>query len=984
MDHTNLFFRVPGDVKETTNEGRRERVPWGPLGEVVYLRTYSRWDEEGGRRESWQETVSRVVDYSLSLVPEGLRKPFEEEDRRALTQAMMGLKAFVAGRTLWVGGSKHAEEFPLANYNCSFLDFKDLSDVYETVILLMSGAGVGFRVTDDNISQLNRLFPLKDFVEVEVEPYKYVGKPSLLEKTVTERVGEYGLRIVVGDSREGWADAIVLFLKAYSYDKDFHWVKKIIINTDYVRPLGTRLKRFGGYASGPEVLVELFLDAQKVLSRNPAGLWTQTKALDIMNLVGRTVVAGGTRRCLPAGTLVYTEYGPKRIEEVQVGDKVMTLDGWHSVTERMYQGEQWVLEIKTTRGSILCTPSHRLAVLVKGGGIAWVTAGTMTLGAQLLFYSDPWFPVEGERMVSEGVEEEVSSLEKIELEKVKEFTLRPAIDRIYLLLSMILELREEVKEYEISRGPYHKYKELPGLLGEKFFLIPKRLDIPEMEEFLATLGIGISNKHDPYNPKTTEDSVVLSASEPIYSLISITLKEGRVPSVEEIEGFISNSKPNVTLATVLEISHRGMTETYDLSVDSVHMFIADGFVVHNSAQIALGSDEDFAKAKTGNWWEKYPWRTSSNNSILFHSRPSLSTIEDLLDMAMQYGEPGFINAETASIRRENFRGVNPCSEILLDDSGVCNLVTVNLPAFIREDWDGEKKVDRYYLEVVLRALTRHAVRISLLRFPERFEHWNLVQERDRLIGVSFTGYGNFVDLLSHKPNSYFAEFLSWMRGVVHDEAKRYAAFLGIREPILKTTVKPEGTISLLPGVSSGVHPDFAPYYMRRIRMSKTDAVAQALKALGMTPYPAPETGAKTLEEAHTWVYEFPVASPAKKTQDDYTALEQLERYKLVMEKYADHNVSITVRMDPSEIKEVAKWVYDNWYSFVGVSFLRKSRDIYPLMPLEEITREQYLVAKASLPDLSKLKEVVDAIERGEYKATDDLDPSCDSGVCPIR
>jgi hypothetical protein len=69
MDHTNLFFRVPGDVKETTNEGRRERVPWGPLGEVVYLRTYSRWDEEGGRRESWQETVSRVVDYSLSLVP---------------------------------------------------------------------------------------------------------------------------------------------------------------------------------------------------------------------------------------------------------------------------------------------------------------------------------------------------------------------------------------------------------------------------------------------------------------------------------------------------------------------------------------------------------------------------------------------------------------------------------------------------------------------------------------------------------------------------------------------------------------------------------------------------------------------------------------------------------------------------------------------------------------------------------------------------
>jgi len=984
MDHTNLFFRVPGDVKETTNKDREERVPWGPLGEVVYLRTYSRWDEERGRRETWQETVSRVVDYSLSLVPEGLRKPFEEEDRRVLTQAMKELKAFVAGRTLWVGGSKHAEEFPLANYNCSFLDFKDLSDVYETVILLMSGAGVGFRVTDDNISQLNKLFPLKDFVEVEVEPYRYVGNPSILEKTMVERVGEDGLRVVVGDSREGWADAIVLFLKAYSHDKDFHWVKKIIINTDYVRPLGTRLKRFGGYASGPDVLVELFLDAQRVLSRNPKGLWDQTKALDIMNLVGRTVVAGGTRRCLPAGTLVYTEYGPKRIEEVQVGEKVMTLDGWHSVTERMYQGEQEVLEVRTTRGSLLCTPNHRLAVLVKGGGIAWITAENLTRGAQLIFYSDPWTPVEGERIVSDGVEEEVNSLESFDLEKVKEFTLRPLIDRIYFFLSMIRELREEVREYEVSRGLSHKYKELPELFGERFFLLPKRLAVPEMEAFLATLGMGMSANHDPYFPRRLGDSVVLSVSDPLYSLMVKALKEDKVPDIGEIAGFISDSKPKVVLATVLGIDYHGKAETYDLSVSSVHMFIADGFVVHNSAQIALGSDEDFAKAKTGNWWEKYPWRTSSNNSILFHSRPSLSTIEDLLDMAMQYGEPGFINAETASNRRENFRGVNPCSEILLDDSGVCNLVTINLPAFIREDWEGERKVDRYYLETALRALTRHAIRISLLRFPERFEHWNKVQERDRLIGVSFTGYGNFVDLLSHKPHGYFAEFLSWMRGVIHDEAKRYAAFLGIREPVLKTTVKPEGTISLLPGVSSGVHPDFAPYYMRRIRMSKTDAVAQALKALGMTPYPAPETGAKTLEEAHTWVYEFPVASPAKKTQDDYTALEQLERYRLVMENYADHNVSITVRMDPSEIKEVAKWVYDNWYSFVGVSFLRKSREIYPLMPLEEITRDQYLVAKASLPDLSNLKKVVDAIERGEYKATDDLDPSCDSGICPVR
>lgn len=240
-----------------------------------------------------------------------------------------------------------------------------------------------------------------------------------------------------------------------------------------------------------------------------------------------------------------------------------------------------------------------------------------------------------------------------------------------------------------------------------------------------------------------------------------------------------------------------------------------------------------------------------------------------------------------------------------------------------------------------------------------------------------------MDYLNLTPSQQ-SEFLKKLREVIHKEAREYAAWLGIREPILKTTVKPEGTISLLPGVSHGVHPDWAPYYFRRVRMSKVDAVAQALKALGMTPYPAPETGAKTLEEAHTWVYEFPVKSPAKRTVYGYTALEQLERYKLVMQHYTDHNVSITVNFERHEIPEIARWVYENWDHYVGISFLRKDTSVYPLQPLEAITEEQYKVAKLLMPDLSRLKETVDAIERGDYQATDDLDPSCATGVCPVR
>lgn len=1272
------------------------KTPWGPLGEVIYLRTYSRFDEERKRRESWPETVDRVVEYSLSLAP----SPHKEE-ATILSEAMLGLKGFPAGRTLWIGGSNHAKEFPIANYNCSFLDFKEAKDAYEAVILLMSGSGVGFRVTQDNVSELDKNLPLKGFVEVSIEPYKYVGSPGQLEETRVEFSDDREtLRLVVGDSREGWAQAISTFLLACSYNPPYERVKQIVINTDYVRPLGERLRRFGGYASGPQVLVDFFRDAQRVLFRNPQGAWTQTKGLDIMNLIGRTVVAGGTRRCLPAGTLVYTEHGAVPIEDVAPGTKVMTLRGWASVTDHMYQGRQKTVGIETAYGVLFATENHRLAVYTNGG-LAWIEAGKLPRGSFVVVFAGSWYPGETEKLFSDNIDKELESLEVLNEQVLREFSRRPLGDRL-LLLALISP------DFSAKEGGAR----LPRDIGYSYAVItlPRGLfSTSAAKEFLLTLGI-FPDGNQGFGGRLSESGeqrfYVFGAAKALLEILASRDVDPR-SAVEEVLSSFNFGEQAFIPVPVLGVFPGPELDTYDLTVADDHMFVANGFLVHNSAQIALGDDPDFAKAKTGEWWSTYPWRTSSNNSILFTSRPSVSDLEDLLTYAYEFGEPGFINAETASRRRDNFRGVNPClagdtlvpvpgqglvfiaeladktvpvvdgngnivmakaektgenqplllvrlsdgseyrvtpwhefvlvdgskrqakdlqpgdelmppkgvegafgpihdpdrayvdawliadgtwhnqarwaklylyppkhkykealekasgkqftgpdaqnryvmvftgeshalpkdrvpdyvlrgdretvlafirgyleadgyvrksktkgwavqvvsvhktflqqlqallvllgvhssiaklrnggkhplpdgngryeeyntrttyrlvvsnptklvtmlgwdtparggynvqkkvrvvavedtgeradvfcfgvpttqsfdlptchsgncSEILLDDSGVCNLVTLNLMAFAKSpSWDG---VDWQDLFITARTLTRHAIRIALLEFPEGFERWNLVQERDRLIGVSFTGYGNFVDYLNLTPSQQ-SEFLKKLREVIHKEAREYAAWLGIREPILKTTVKPEGTLSLLPGVSHGVHPDWAPYYFRRVRMSKVDAVAQALKALGMTPYPAPETGAKTLEEAHTWVYEFPVKSPAKRTVYEYTALEQLERYKLVMQHYTDHNVSITVNFERHEIPEIARWIYENWNHYVGISFLRKDTSVYPLQPLEAITEEQYKVAKLLMPDLSRLKETVDAIERGDYQATDDLDPSCATGVCPVR
>ncbi len=1274
------------------NGEKKQSVPWGPLGEVIYLRTYSRFDEEKRRRESWHETVERVVDYSFSLAP----SPEPEEERGVLTESMLSLKGFPAGRTLWIGGSKHSREFPLANYNCSFLDFKDETDIYETVILLMSGAGVGFRVTEDNVSRLNQSLPLKDFVEVSVEPYNYVGSPGLLEETILELSEDREtLKIIVGDSREAWAKAMSQFVVACSYREPFSRVKQIVVNTNYVRPLGERLKRFGGYASGPQVLIDFFLDAQRVLFRSPKATWTQTKGLDIMNLIGRTVVAGGTRRCLPEGTLVYTENGPVPIQDVAQGTKVMTLRGWSTVTDHMYQGKQRVLLLETELGSIRATENHRMAVFVNGG-IAWIEAGKLRPGNKLVVFAGSWYPKDTSNLFSDDINQVLEQIEVVTDDTYRSFLGRPLGDRL-LLLAYVIKSASSYKDTLLATSPTNSVPSATVQVNSGLFS-------SEARKFLATLGVFLESS------KRWSGKETLRLFGPSRLVAEAVVSRGVDPEQAVSEAITYHPQDQQYFVPVIITGiyqEAEEVDTYDLTVADDHMFVADGFLVHNSAQIALGDDRDFATAKTGEWWSHYPWRTSSNNSILFTERPSVSELEDLLFYAYEYGEPGFINAETASHRRDNFRGVNPClagdtlvpvpgqglvfiaelegkqvpvidgngqvvyakaektgenqplllvrlsdgseykvtpwhefvlvdgskrqakdlqpgdelmppkgvegafgsihdperayvdawliangtwhnqarwaklylyppkhkykealekasgkqfagpdaqnryvmvftgerhalpkdrvpdyvlcgdketvlafirgyleadghvrksktkgwsvqvvsvhkfflqqlqallallgvhssiaklrdggkhpmpdgnggykeyntrttyrlmvsnptklvamlgwdtparggynvqkkvrvvavedtgeradvfcfgvpttqsfdlptchsgncSEILLDDSGVCNLVTLNLMAFAKSpSWDG---VDWQDLFITARALTRHAIRIALLEFPEGFERWNLVQERDRLIGVSFTGYGNFVDYLNLTPSQQ-SEFLKKLREVIHKEAREYAAWLGIREPILKTTVKPEGTISLLPGVSHGVHPDWAPYYFRRVRMSKVDAVAQALKALGMTPYPAPETGAKTLEEAHTWVYEFPVKSPAKKTSHEYTAIEQLERYKLVMESYVDHNVSITVNFERHEIPEIARWVHQNWDHYVGISFLRKDASVYPLQPLEAITEEQYKVAKLLMPDLSRFKETVDAIERGDYQATDDLDLSCATGVCPVR
>ena len=363
-------------------------------------------------------------------------------------------------------------------------------------------------------------------------------------------------------------------------------------------------------------------------------------------------------------------------------------------------------------------------------------------------------------------------------------------------------------------------------------------------------------------------------------------------------------------------------------------------------------------------------RQMSNNSIFYRKKPTREKLHWHLQQMRYSGEPGWINEEAGAKRRPNFSGCNPCGEILLDSNGLCNLTTVNVMAFVK---DG--KLDRDALLEAQRLSVRAGYRMTCRALE--LHRWNAVQQRDRLLGCSLTGWQDMVNAAGLDREAQIA-LLEELRRTAHDAAKSIAERLGGKTPLLVTTLKPEGTLSLLPTVSSGVHYSHAPYYIRRVRITAADPLCKVCEELG---YPVlPEVG-QDPDDPTTKVVEFPVKAPEGRVKADVSAIEQLETYKMFMENYVDHNCSITVHVRENEWDAVEQWVWDNWDDVVALSFLSYDDSFYELMPYEAISKEEYERRLAEMKPFNP-----SLLSRYEQQETElDIgDSECVNGVCPVR
>lgn len=393
--------------------------------------------------------------------------------------------------------------------------------------------------------------------------------------------------------------------------------------------------------------------------------------------------------------------------------------------------------------------------------------------------------------------------------------------------------------------------------------------------------------------------------------------------------------------------------------------------VRRSAELLIGriDDENFLNLKNS---EKFPERNSysadspgwgwmSNNSVETSVGIDLSSI---VDGIARNGEPGVIWMDMSrkygrltdppNNKDHRVAGYNPCAEQSLESYECCTLVETYLNRHDSLD-DFKRTLKFAYL---------YAKTVTLL--PTHWEETNAIMQRNRRIGTSVSGVANFADKMGLP---VLREWLDNGYQTVQRYDNIYSEWLGIRESIKTTTVKPSGTVSILAGESPGVH--WTPggeYFLRAIRFSNDDPMLPLFKMANYRVEPASESPDTTS------VVFFPIKSDALRSEKDVTIFEKMSLAATAQRYWSDNSVSVTISFDAETEKDhigTVLHMYDG--QLKTVSFLPQGNHTYPQMPYTQISKDEYLTyLEKLLPiDLTGIYNGLAADAIGENYCTTD-------------
>jgi len=420
----------------------------------------------------------------------------------------------------------------------------------------------------------------------------------------------------------------------------------------------------------------------------------------------------------------------------------------------------------------------------------------------------------------------------------------------------------------------------------------------------------------------------------------------------KVEGILTEKENGDKLTTI---------EVHDIVCHIADAVLAGG--IRRAALISLFSaeDDEMIAAKVGNWWEENPQRGRANNSIvLMRHRMTEEYFKELWERvrASGSGEPGFY------LTNDKDWGTNPCCEIALRPYQFCNLVEVNASDLAtQEDYEERSKAATFIATLQAGYTDFHYLR----------DVWRRTTEKDALIGVSMTGIASSAVLELDMKSA---------AKVVKQENARVAKLLGIKPAARTTCVKPAGTTSLTLGTSSGIHAWHAPYYIRRIRVGKNEAIYTHLAIHH------PELVEDEYFRPHdTAVIQVPQKSPEAAINRNESALQLLKRVKEVSDLWVrpghsrgqnTHNVSATISIKEAEWADVGDWMWENRDCYNGLSVLPFDGGSYKQAPFEECSQETYeaLASELTVLDLTKVVEYED-----DTNLSGEL--ACSGGSCEV-
>lgn len=385
--------------------------------------------------------------------------------------------------------------------------------------------------------------------------------------------------------------------------------------------------------------------------------------------------------------------------------------------------------------------------------------------------------------------------------------------------------------------------------------------------------------------------------------------------------------------------------------------------VRRSAQIAIGDviDRNYLRAKRWDLGNIPSYRAMSNNSVVCND------INDLPDSVWEgylgNGEPyGLINLPLAkAVGRLGetqypdplVEGFNPCAEQSLANYETCCLAEIFLP-------NNKTKEELWDIVELLYKINKHS-----LALPCHLKETEEIVHKHMRMGIGVTGYLQS----SEEQKSWLSETYSRLRAFDVE----YSAKHGFPPSIKLTTVKPSGTLSLLAGVTPGVHPGFSKYHIRRVRIRTDDPLTQAAREAGYHIEYVKTFDGK--EQYDTSIISFPCCFPDNTVvANDLSAVEQLNYVKRLQTEWSDNAVSCTVYYRKEELPAIKAWLQEHYNTSIkSVSFLLHSDHGFAQAPIEEITKEQYEQASKHLKPLSA--------PQSEHSIDEQLE--CAGGSCPI-